>query len=97
MLESSLLQVHGLAFSIFDPNMLASGGLDGRLCIWDLATLPEPKFSELGRGRASPPITHLSWNPKAKDILAVCYASGTVAIWNLKTQQQQFTLHNPAG
>ena len=30
-----MLQVKGLEFSLLAPHLLASGGVDGQLCIWD--------------------------------------------------------------
>lgn len=39
---SFLLQVRGLEFNSFTPNLLASGADDGEICIWDLAAPAEP-------------------------------------------------------
>ncbi len=38
----SCLQVKGLEFNTFSPNLLASGAADGELCIWDLAKPSAP-------------------------------------------------------
>lgn len=41
---SSLLQVKGLEFNSFSPNLLASGAADSDLCIWDLAKPATPSL-----------------------------------------------------
>lgn len=38
------LQVKGLAFNTHTPNLLASGGGDGELCIWDVANPSSPSL-----------------------------------------------------
>ncbi len=46
-----------MEFNAFSPNLLASGGLDSDLCIWDLAKPSAPsmypalRVSEIGRER----------------------------------------------
>lgn len=42
MLLTSLLQVKGLAFNQLSPNLLASGGADGDIIIWDVANPKKP-------------------------------------------------------
>lgn len=37
-------QVKGLAFNSHTPNLLASGGGDGELCIWDVANPNAPSL-----------------------------------------------------
>jgi protein transport protein SEC31 len=36
--------VKGLEFNAFSPNLLASGGADGELCIWDVANPVQPSL-----------------------------------------------------
>lgn len=38
----SLMQVKGLAFNQLSPNLLASGGADGDIIIWDVANPRKP-------------------------------------------------------
>jgi hypothetical protein len=40
----TLLQVRGLEFNAFSPNLLASGAADGELCIWDVANPAQPSL-----------------------------------------------------
>ena len=37
-------QVRGLEFNGLSPNLLASGGSDGELCIWDVAVPSAPNL-----------------------------------------------------
>lgn len=37
-------QVKGLEFNSFSPNLLASGGVDGDLCIWDVGNPAQPSL-----------------------------------------------------
>jgi protein transport protein SEC31 len=39
-----MLQVRGLDFNRLSPNLLASGGADGDLCIWDVANPGQPNL-----------------------------------------------------
>ena len=38
------MQVRGLEFNGLSPNLLASGGSDGELCIWDVAVPSAPNL-----------------------------------------------------
>jgi len=38
------LQVNGLEFNSFSPNLLASGAADGELCIWDVSNPAQPSL-----------------------------------------------------
>lgn len=38
------MQVKGLEFNTFSPNLLASGAADGDLCIWDVAKPAAPSM-----------------------------------------------------
>lgn len=38
------MQVKGLEFNTFSPNLLASGAADGELCIWDVANPAQPSL-----------------------------------------------------
>ena len=66
------------------PNLLASGGGDGELCIWDVGNPMQPSLYPAmkgGTGGAAPQpeITHLAWNRKVQHILGTCTAAGTGA------------------
>jgi protein transport protein SEC31 len=38
------VQVKGLEFNSFSPNLLASGAAGGELCIWDVAAPAQPSL-----------------------------------------------------
>lgn len=38
------MQVKGLEFNSFSPNLLATGGVDGELCIWDVGNPSQPSL-----------------------------------------------------
>lgn len=46
------LQVRGLEFNSFTPNLLASGADDGEICIWDLSAPAEPSHFPPLRARS---------------------------------------------
>ena len=101
--------VRGLEFNPFSPNLLASGGADGELCIWDVGNPAQPSLypaMKAGGGAAAggragaaaqPEITCLAWNRKVQHILATCTAAGTVVVWDLKKQRPVITFKDPSG
>ncbi|PSC76171.1 transport SEC31-like protein B isoform B [Micractinium conductrix] len=94
--------VKGLEFNTFSPNLLASGGGDGELCIWDVGNPMQPSLYPAmkgGTGGAAPQpeITHLAWNRKVQHILGTCTAAGTVVVWDLKKQRPVISFKDPSG
>jgi hypothetical protein len=82
------------------PNLLASGGADGELCIWDVGNPLQPSLYPAmkgGSGGPQPEITHLTWNRKVQHILATCTAAGTVVVWDLKKQRPVISFKDPSG
>ncbi|KAI9298125.1 WD40 repeat-like protein [Neoconidiobolus thromboides FSU 785] len=83
--------VKGLEFNPFQANLLASGGGNGEVFIWNLGDLtkpynPGPKSSKLGD------VTDLSWNKKVPHILATSSNSGYTVIWDLKNRREVMSL-----
>ncbi|EFN56942.1 hypothetical protein CHLNCDRAFT_143487 [Chlorella variabilis] len=92
--------VKGLEFNGFSPNLLASGGADGELCIWDVGNPMQPSLYPAmkgGAGGPQPEITHLAWNRKVQHILGTCTAAGTVVVWDLKKQRPVISFKDPSG
>ncbi|KAI8473947.1 MAG: hypothetical protein J3K34DRAFT_161809 [Monoraphidium minutum] len=94
--------VKGLEFNSFSPNLLASGGSDGELCIWDVANPAQPSLypglksgAQGAPGAAPVEITYLSWNRKVQHILASTQVDGATVIWDLKKQRPVITLKDP--
>lgn len=60
-----VLQVKGLEFSLLAPHLLASGGVDGQLCIWDLSNPSKPVLQ--APMKASP--NHSPLRPSSKHFM----------------------------
>ncbi|XP_021739326.1 LOW QUALITY PROTEIN: protein transport protein SEC31 homolog B-like [Chenopodium quinoa] len=89
--------VRGLEFSALQPNLLASGGDDGEICIWDLASPNEPRHPPplKGTGSASQnEISYLSWNVKVPIILASTSYNGLTVIWDLRKQKSVISFYS---
>lgn len=68
---SIVLQVKGLAFNQLSPNLLASGGADGDIIIWDVANPKKPT--------AFPPLKASS--ACFVSVLAVCDCNCSSTTW----------------
>ena len=93
--------VRGLEFNPTCPNLLASGGADGELCIWDIANPSQPSLypamKASGAPGPQPEITALAWNRKVQHIIATATAHGTVIVWDLKKQRPIISFKDPNG
>ncbi|KAL2612070.1 hypothetical protein R1flu_023762 [Riccia fluitans] len=77
--------VRGLELNGLAPNLLASGGDDGLIYIWDLKDPTNPiHYPVLNEGLPRKEITYVSWNRKVQHILASTSASGTSDVWDLR-------------
>ncbi|KAL3683229.1 hypothetical protein R1sor_001251 [Riccia sorocarpa] len=77
--------VRGLELNGLAPNLLASGGDDGLIYIWDLKEPTNPThYPVLNDGLPRGEITYVSWNRKVQHILASTSASGTSDVWDLR-------------
>ena len=90
--------VRGLEFNPFSPKLLASGGADGDLCIWDVGAPTQPSlYPPMKSGQQATEIASLAWNKKVQHILATCTAAGTVVVWDLKKQRPVISFKDPSG
>ena len=64
--------VRGLEFNPFAPNLLASGGADGDLCIWDVGTPSQPSLYPPMKGGGGDEVAALAWNRKVRACAAAC-------------------------
>ena len=92
--------VRGLDFNPFSSNLLASGGRDGELSIWDINDPTKPsKYPALVSGPSGPhtgEIAQIQWNTKVSHILASCgTTSGTTVVWDLKRQRPVISFVDP--
>lgn len=91
--------VRGLDFNTFSHNLLASGGSEGDVVIWDLTTPGKPsKYPALKSGAATSnnEISCLAWNGKVNHILASADFSGQTVVWDLKKQRPVISFHDPS-
>ena len=84
-------QVHGLQFHPTQPNLLASGGGDGLVLVWDLADLKQPKANKPNPAQAGVEhgVTCVGWNKKVPQILASSNESGETTVWDLRQKKCQ--------
>ena len=100
--------VRGLDFNSFNKNLLASGGTDGEVCIWDVCDPSKPSLHPAMKGGSANTanggggsggggeISSLAWNCRVQHILASTGSSGTTVIWDLKKQKPVMSLTDPS-
>lgn len=79
--------VKSLLFNPLQPHILASGGLQGQIYVWDLKTFAEPFIP----GRPMTPMDEIScvaWNNSVPHIMASTSNSGYTSIWDLKLKRE---------
>ena len=88
-------QVHGLQFHPTQPNLLASGGGDGLVLVWDLADVRQPKASKPNPALTGVEhgVTCVGWNRKVPQILASSNESGETTVWDLRQKKCQIHYH----
>lgn len=91
--------VRGLEFNPLSPKLLASGAMDGEVCIWDLANPAQPSLCPAmqSSGASTGQVTCLQWNRKVQHILATGTSSGSVVVWDLKKSRPVITLSDSSG
>lgn len=91
--------VRGLEFNPLSPKLLASGAMDGEVCIWDLAKPAQPSLypAMQSNGGSTGQVTCLQWNRKVQHILATGSSSGSVVVWDLKKSRPVITLSDSSG
>jgi protein transport protein SEC31 len=84
-------QVHGLQFHPTQPNLLASGGGDGLVLVWDLADVRQPKANKPNPALTGVEhgVTCVGWNKKVPQILASSNESGETTVWDLRQKKCQ--------
>ncbi|CEH14651.1 wd40 repeat-like protein [Ceraceosorus bombacis] len=79
--------IKGLHFNPIQSNLLASGGVNGEIFIWDL-TNPTKPYSPGARSSKLDEITAAAWNSQVAHILATSSASGFTVVWDLKNKRE---------
>eukprot|EP01119_Soliformovum_irregulare_P013768 TRINITY_DN3700_c0_g1_i1.p1 TRINITY_DN3700_c0_g1~~TRINITY_DN3700_c0_g1_i1.p1 ORF type:complete len:1138 (+),score=363.18 TRINITY_DN3700_c0_g1_i1:134-3547(+) len=90
--------VQGLDFNPFQTQLLASGGADAEVYIWDLKNPAEPTVYNPGSKTGQQqdvPINCIGWNKKVAHILASTNYNGVTSIWDLKVKRAVLTFSDP--
>eukprot|EP01127_Copromyxa_protea_P009476 TRINITY_DN2246_c0_g1_i2.p1 TRINITY_DN2246_c0_g1~~TRINITY_DN2246_c0_g1_i2.p1 ORF type:complete len:768 (-),score=242.46 TRINITY_DN2246_c0_g1_i2:1529-3832(-) len=89
--------VRGLDFNPFQSSLLASGGANGEVFIWDLSTegALTPADGNKGPGGDSE-VNCVAWNRQVKHILASSYSSGVTVVWDLRAKRPALQFTDPS-
>lgn len=78
--------VRGCRFNVVQPHFLATGGQDGKLCIWSLENPTDPvAVPALNQPDHQGEITDVRWNVKYERIIGVTTSSGLFAMSDLRS------------
>lgn len=92
--------VRCLDFNPFSSHLLASGGTDTKLLVWDLSnpgsgpSIRPPGAQQKSAG-PSDEVTALRWNRRVQHILGSGTAAGVLRIWDLKQRRQVISIPSP--
>eukprot|EP01132_Coremiostelium_polycephalum_P009151 gene9151-11217_t len=80
--------VHSIDLHSVQTNLLASGGSDSEIFIWDLSNPTSPTGYTPGpKPQHSAEITSVAWNKKFQHILGSASNNGSVFVWDLKAKR----------
>lgn len=85
------MSVEGVGFSPSQPSWCASGGIDGRLKIWDLSKDGQCRHTCVPDSEGADSITRLQWHP-TKPIVFTATISGKVLLWDARNGSLLHTL-----
>ncbi|KAH7443245.1 hypothetical protein KP509_02G027200 [Ceratopteris richardii] len=88
-------RVRGLEFNLITPNLLASGGDDGEVIIWDIVNPTTPSHFPPLKGSGQDNIVDLSWNRKVQHIMATTSNTGVSMVWDLRRQKSILSFTDP--
>lgn len=88
-------RVRAVEFNPSTPNLLASGGDDGDVLIWDAATPTAPSHFPALKGAGQDNIVDLSWNRKVQHIMATTSNTGVSVVWDLRRQKSILSFTDP--
>lgn len=88
-------RVRAVEFNPLTSNLLASGGDDGEVLIWDAATPTAPSHFPSLKGAGQDHIVDLSWNRKVQHIMATTSNTGVSAVWDLRRQKSILSFTDP--
>eukprot|EP01099_Mayorella_cantabrigiensis_P003622 TRINITY_DN2733_c0_g6_i1.p1 TRINITY_DN2733_c0_g6~~TRINITY_DN2733_c0_g6_i1.p1 ORF type:complete len:1122 (-),score=331.65 TRINITY_DN2733_c0_g6_i1:283-3315(-) len=91
--------ISALDFNTLQPNLLASGGSNAELFIWDVSDPQNPEVYSPTSSKVlndQETVSCLAWNRKVAHILASSIYSGKVVIWDLKNKKPVITFSDPS-
>lgn len=88
-------RVRGLEFNSITPNLLASGGDEGEVFIWDVVNPTAPSHFPPLKGSGQDNIVDLSWNRKVQHIMATTSNTGVSMVWDLRRQKSILSFTDP--
>ena len=80
--------MRGLQVNPFQPFLVASGSVDGEVCLWDLRDLSKPYPPGSSKSQQLEDVTDLAWNLKVPHILATASSNGYTVVWDLKNRKE---------
>ncbi|EGC35441.1 hypothetical protein DICPUDRAFT_152246 [Dictyostelium purpureum] len=87
--------VQSIDFNCQNPNLLASGGSDSEVYIWDLNDATQPSAHTPGsKSQQSSDITCVAWNKKVPHILGSSSYNGYIVISDLKSKKTLMTFND---
>ncbi|TFK38647.1 hypothetical protein BDQ12DRAFT_683110 [Crucibulum laeve] len=85
--------VRGLHFNPNHTNLLASGGINGEVFVWDLKDTSKPYSPTPGtKSNKLDEITALEWNQQVPHILAGASSTGYTVVWDLRGKREVVAL-----
>lgn len=78
------MSVEAVGFSESQPNWCATGGVDGRLKIWDLSKDGQCRHTCVPEGEEADSITRLRWHPKLPVVFAAS-VGGNIRLWDARS------------
>jgi len=85
-----------LDFNPNQPNLLASGGPNSEIFIWDVGNPTAPKtYTPGAKVSAESDITCVEWNKKVQHILASTAFNGVTTVWDLRAKRPLLTFSDP--
>ncbi|KAF8886801.1 hypothetical protein BD779DRAFT_1673098 [Infundibulicybe gibba] len=85
--------VRGLDFNPIQTSLLASGGINGEVYIWDLKDPSKPYTPTPGaRSTKLDEITSVAWNQQVQYVLAGASSTGYTVVWDLRGKREVVAL-----
>ncbi|KAF9460284.1 hypothetical protein BDZ94DRAFT_1223438 [Collybia nuda] len=85
--------VRGLDFNPIQTSLLASGGVNGEVYIWDLKDPSKPYTPTPGaRSTKLDEITSVAWNQQVQYVLAGASSTGYTVVWDLRGKREVVAL-----